>query len=393
MADRGRDLTFSILSDADKFDLDQPARDMDRLGQSADDAGKRLDRVGDQAKDAGRALDDGLSEDARTAIRELDKLEQQARDVDLEANLGQDAKDAARKVDSAFDTIARASKRSAADLDDDTGKMKNSLRDVGDEAGSTAREAAASFSSSGDIGDALQELAANAPSVLGPLGLAVGAAAGVGVGLWRAKMEALKESVDEMVDEMIEAGGRLSDAFIDNKVQELAKEGELKQVKALVEQYDILGVSYYDLARAKAGDAEAIDRVNAALDAESSRRKQNEDDLIRSEAAVAALRDQYDSSAEALKLAQEATEQYTNATSNSGETAKTAAQTARGAWDDLRGAMADPIRGKVLLQKPSRADYVSVRQDMLRGIGTLVIPVRPGQSRFTNNANNSRYRE
>lgn len=363
MASRGRDWTFSILSDTDKLDLDKPARELEDLGTSAKGAGADLER-----------------------------LDSDAKGVDLD-RLGTDARDLARKVDNAFDAIARASKTGANKVDDNTDKMRASLRDVSDEAGSTAREAAASFSSSGDIGDALQELAANAPAVLGPLGLALGAAAAAGFGLWRSEMEKLNEDVQEMVDEMLEAGGRLSEQFIDNKVLELAKEGELDSLQALIDQYDILGVTYRDLARAKAGDAEAIDRVTDALDKESARRKTSEDDMIRSEAAVAALRDQYDDSARALELAQAATERYTAATAVSGDTAKTAAATAKGSWDELRGAMSDPIRAKVLLQKPSAADFVAVRQSMLRGLGTIVVPVKAGTPRTKNTADNSRYRE
>lgn len=361
--DRGRDLTFSILSDTDKLDLAKPAQDLDDLGRAAEDAGKGLDG-----------------------------LDQATRGVGLE-RVGTDARQTAAKVDSAFDTIARSSKTAARKVDDNTDSMKRSMRDVGDEAGSTAREAAASFGSSGDIGDALQELAANAPSVLGPLGLAFGAVAGIGVGLFRTKTEELKARVDELVDQFIEAGGRLSKEVVDAEVLNLAKSGDIKRLREMVEQYGLAGVKYEDLVRAKAGDAEAMERVNAALEVEETRRKATTDELDKSQAAVAALRNELDGTAEVMAQAEAVTRDYNSATSEVGPVAVTSAEQAQAAWDDLRGGMRNPITGKVTLRRPPPSEYSAMRDAIQRGIG--VIPVRlrvTGQNPFTNNANNSRYR-
>lgn len=364
MADRGRDLKFSILSDTSKFDLG--------------DAGNQLDDLGDATRTAGRTLDD---------------LDRDASRVNLEDTLGGDAKRTAAKVDTAFDAIARSSRTAARKLDDDTDKIRTSVRDVGDEAGSTAREAAASFGSSGDIGDALQELAANAPAALGPLGLAFGAIAGIGVGLFRAKTEALKERVDELVDAMIDAGGRLSKEFVDSEVLKLVKDGEAARLEELVKRYKLVGVTVRDVIRARAGDEDALRRVQAALDRETRRRKASTDEMGRSEAAVAALSDGINAGAEALRLAKEATEDYRNATGDAAKTVKTSAATAKGSWDDLRANLGKPIRPRVVAQMPSASELAAIRSGIMRGIGTIPVQFRkPGQSPYTNNANNDRYR-
>lgn len=362
--DRARDLTFSILSDTDKLDLGEAAQDMEDLGRAAQDSG-----------------------------RDLDNLDQAAKGLDLD-RVGADAKATARKVDSAFDAIARSTKVGAAKVDDNADSMKRSMKDVGDEAGSTAREAAASFGSSGDIGDAMQELAANAPSVLGPLGLAFGAVAGIGVGLFRTKTEALKERVQELVDAMLEAGGQLSKEAVDAEVLNLAKSGDIERLREMVDLYDVAGVKYEDLVRAKAGDAEAMDRVNEALDVEEKRRKGTTDEMDKSAAAVAVLRAQIDETASVMADAKAVTDSYNSATQESGDQVVETVETTIGAWDDLRGSMVDPITGKVTVQAPPTARLREIRRQIAAGIGVIPVSLRvQGQSPYANNANNSRYRD
>lgn len=364
---RGRDLTFSLLSDTDKFDLGRAADDLDDLGRSAGDAGRDLADL--------------------------------TRRTDLEGTLGRDARQTARKVDDAFDTIARASSRARRDLGDDTRRMTGHLDDVGDEARSTAREAAASFSSGGDIGDAFQELAANAGQTFGPIGDALGAVAGIGIGLFLAETEKMKERVDELVTEMIESGGRLSEEFIGTKLQEMATEGDLKRLKELAEASDIAGVNFQDLARAKAGDTEAQKRLNDALDeAEGKFAALNDEagninstnELMR--ARIEVLRNEFRDEAEAMGLAEEAARDYATTTAATTDQVAAHVATAGGAWDDLRGNMQRGIAAKVTLKTPTAAELSRLRNDMTAGLGTIVIPVKPGQSPYANTAANSRYR-
>lgn len=340
MAGGKRSLEFDLLSDVSKFDLAAPADDLEAVGKAA--AG--------MATDAGKAEAElkRLAAQGKDAQRELDRLNAATRENKLD-RLGTDAKDTARKVDTAFDTIARSSKQSARAVDTSTSKVKSDLKEVKQEAGSTAREAAASFSGSGDIGDALQELAANAPFVLGPIGAAFGIVAAAGVGLFRAKTEALKEQVSTIVDAIIEGGGRVDDAFVNVKLADLAKDGELAKVEALVEQYQIAGITYRDVARAKAGDAAASAKVVKALDAESKRRKLTDADLTRSEAAVAALTNTIGAEQDAMRLAQAAAADYAEATIDSTTTAAQHVDTATKAWDDLKATYGEDIIGRVRL--------------------------------------------
>lgn len=353
MADRGRDLKFSVLSDADRFDLTQPARDLETLGRAAQDSGRDLGRFED------------------------------------------DTRQTARRVDDAFDRIARSSQSMSRKIDTETTDIRSNLRDVSSEAGSTAREAAASFSGSGDIGDAFQELAANAPAVLGPIGLAAGAAAAAGVGLIRAESEKLKELVGEMVDDMIESGGRLSTEFLNTRLQELSKDGTLEDLKTLAKD---AGLAYGDLAYAKAGDTEATKRGNAAardaekvlLDLQDATGRLSAEDDIRLR-AIRNVIQEYGGSAKAVQLAEEATRNYQDAAIASAGSVQESSITARDAWDDLRANLGRPIRAKVDVNLP---DLVKVRQDLTRGIGTIDVRLRVrGQNVFSNTADNSRYRD
>jgi hypothetical protein len=317
---RARDLTFSIVSETDRFDTERPSRDLEDLARTARDTGDEFDQ-------------------------------------------------AARDADDAMDALARSTRVAAGKVDDDSDRMKRSLRDVGDEAGSTAREAAASFSSSGDIGDALQEVAANAPATLGPLGLAFGAVAGIGVGLFRAEADKLKERVDTLVDEFIEAGGRLSKEFIDGEVLQLVKDGEAARLEELVDRYDLAGITYRDMVRARAGEEAAIDRITAALDAESGRRKTSEADMTRSEAAVAALRDGIGAGEEATRLAKLAMEEYQDATEVG--TAKAGED-----WNTLRLNMERGITAPVKVNAPSAAQLNAIRLGIVRGIGPVSVTAK-----------------
>lgn len=393
--DRGRDLTFSILSDVSKLELAGPAQDLEALGKAAQDAGTDLEALD---KVDGRGLDK-MGQAADDARRDLETLETSAKDVDLD-RLGTDAKAAARKVDDAFDSIARSSRASSRKVDDDTDKIGRSLDDVKGEAADTAREVGASFSEGGDITDGFQELAANAGQYFGPIGTALGIAGAVGVGLFRAETEALKQRVDELVDYMIEGNGRISEEAIKSQIRE-TDTGELKRLRDLAEASEIAGVSYRDLARAKVGDKEAQERLNDALDAAAEKYASTTDeiggynganDLMR--ARVKVLRQEVNEGREALELAEEATRNIADASIETGDSIATAASTAGGAWDDLSGRMRDPITGKVKLQAPSPSQISGVRNTIQAGMGPVIVDVRlrPAKSAIFYPGSNGRFR-
>jgi hypothetical protein len=269
MADKGRDLKVSVLSDADPFDLAKPAGDLDALGDSARDAGQELSqlaREGDELR--------SLGQDASGAARDVSKLADsgnELRELGTDADkagadvkgLGDDVDKAATQVDGAFDKIAAASKRSTDKVDASAREGGESLRDMGEEGSGTAREMAASFDGSADsIKDAMQEAAANVLATLGPLGAAAGVAAAVGIGMLRAKAEALREEVSELVGVMIDAGGKLDRSAVADKLREMAEDGSITE---LADQARRAQLPVSDYLRALAGDPEALDRTREAL--------------------------------------------------------------------------------------------------------------------------------
>lgn len=361
-ADRGRDLKFSLLSDLDRFDVDEAARQLDDVGDAAKETGRRLDDLGDDAKA-----------------------------VDLDRKLGDDAKAAARKVDDAFDRIARASRTSADKVDRETRDMRDSLGDVGDEARDTAREMGASFSEGGDIADGLQELASNAGVYFGPLGAALGIAGGIGVGLFRAHLEQLREDASALFDSMLEDGTtKLTQAAVNARIQQAASEDPIsftkdaQRIEDTIAAYKLQGVAVEDIIRAKNGDVEATDRVNAALEA-NRRRLQATTDAAgnyvdgneNARAAVDLLKREVNENAEAYSIAARALD----TTRRSTDTTTSSVDKVRNAYGKARAAMGDPIRAEIDFRAPQPRELQLARLNMQRYFerNPITIPVKPGQ--------------
>lgn len=395
-----RDLTFSVLSDSDRFDLGDAAGQLEDLGASAKDAGTGLDTFATDANASGAKVETAMTDMALEARRRLDDVDTAARGLDLERRLGDPAKAAARKVDTAFEAIARASRTSSRKVDTETRDMRESIDDVGQEASDTAREMGASFSSGGDIADGMQELAANAGVYFGPIGTALGIAGAIGVGLFRAETEKLKTRVDELVEYMKEAGGKLDTAAIDDLVSAPENRDELQRLKELATASDIAGVSFRDLARAKVGDEDAAKRLAAALETAEGKYKDTLDaagnyngvnDLMR--ARIKVLRQEMGEGTKALELAKEATTNLGDATAPAAEDVAYHAATAGGAWDDLRANLGRPIKARVVANAPTAEELNAVRGTIQRRIGTIPVQLRvAGQSQFANTGDNSRYR-
>lgn len=226
MADRGRDLKVSILSDAEKFDLTKPSQELEQLSTDAKTAGDGLDQ------------------------------------------LATNAKDTARKVDTAFDQISTSSKAHFnRRVTEDVEGAKHKLGEFKDEAHQSAREAAASFSGAAtDVQSLGQEILANAPAAFGAAGGAIGVALASGFGLlyqkWTETKQKIKQEAGEIAQALVDTNGIISESFIDNKLQQFLQDGTLQQ---LAKQADDAGVSVRDFQRAVAGDPKAIERVNRQL--------------------------------------------------------------------------------------------------------------------------------
>ena len=221
MADRGRDLKFSILSDLKQFDTDKPARQLEDLGGAAEAAGRELDRFDDQARET------------------------------------------ARKVDSAFDKIADSSRASLRrKVGDDVDHAKHKLREAGEEGQDTAREMFASFTDFSSVGDAAQEISANVGGLFGPIGLAIGGALSAGFAIFNRNAEKIKETGKEIADALIESKGRLDEAFIQDKIKSFVEDGSIQDLARIAQEAQ---VPVREFLRAVAGDPDAIGRVNTAL--------------------------------------------------------------------------------------------------------------------------------
>ncbi|GAA2172413.1 hypothetical protein GCM10009846_10250 [Agrococcus versicolor] len=172
---------------------------IDDFTRDASDAGEEgassFDDMGDAAKDAEREFDD--------AARSID---------DVRDELGR-AEDAARD-------LGRKGKDAGDDMHDGMRRASDGVNEFRDEANSTARESAASFDGSAEsIGDAFQEIAANAFGGFGPAGAVAGIAAAAGIGLVTAGFDAANEAAElskeraaEWAAAFIEAGATVLDA-------------------------------------------------------------------------------------------------------------------------------------------------------------------------------------
>lgn len=360
MADRGRDLKISILSDLSRLDLEPAARDLESVGDAADRAGTQLDGL--ERTDADRALSD-IEAGARDAQDQVDRLARTSADT-------------ARDVDRAFDKIAASSKANlghSGKLDDATDDAKHAMGEVGEEALDTGREMAASFSGGvDDILGAGQELLANAGAAFGPAGIAIGIALASGFGLFQAKQAELQAQTQEFTDRLIEGMGKLTEAGIQEKLQEMASDGS---IVAIGEQAERAGVSADYYARALAGDVEASKRVREAI---NKHREALDEAVPVGQKMTRTQSQQY----EALR----AVEDKLGGVAGGLDAAKSA-------YGRLESATAAGITSSVVIDAPTQGELNSVLRDIKRGLGTVVIPVKVGQSKFTNNANNSRYRD
>lgn len=264
-----------------KIDFLSNVRDLIR---GTDDTEKALDDVADSLDD----MADAAKKGGRDAERSVDDLEDSFRDAARRAKDLEDAgKDAGRSVERGMD------------------RAEDGVNEFKDEANSTARESAASFDGSAEsIGDAFQEIAANAFSGFGPAGAIAGLAAAAGIGLAIAGFEDVGEASEESkaraaewADAFIEAGGRVLTFQQEMaKVQEIITDSE--QYDKAIENADLWGVSLETAISAMSGSESAIAEVTAAL-------KGQRDEVEKDEAAADRFADTYGKQTTAQKLARD----------------------------------------------------------------------------------------
>lgn len=167
----------------------------------------------DPLEDVSEALEK-LADDSQDAT---DDLERGMRDAQRRTD---DAKDEIRDLRDELNKAGRSGKKTGDDIRDGFRRAEAGAEEFKDEANSTAREAAASFDGSAEsIGDAFQEIAANAFAGFGPAGAVAGLAAAAGIGLAMAGFEGIQEAeeeskqrVAEWAQAYVEAGGKVLNA-------------------------------------------------------------------------------------------------------------------------------------------------------------------------------------
>ncbi|AZS39980.1 MULTISPECIES: hypothetical protein [Microbacterium] len=223
-----------------------------------------------KAADAIEDVTDSLDDLTRAAGKSGDKFEKAG--DELEDSM-RDARRETEKAQDSFKDLGRAAERAGDDARDGMRRAEDGVEEFRDEANSTAKEAAASFDGSAEsIGDALQEVAANAFAGFGPAGAVAGIAAAAGIGLAIAGFEDVHEAeqraaelASEWADRFVESGQRVATAAQQSAaVIDISTDPE--KYKEAAENAKLWGVTTSDAMLAMAGNVGSIKIVEDALD-------------------------------------------------------------------------------------------------------------------------------
>ncbi|WP_157372877.1 hypothetical protein [Agromyces sp. Root81] len=200
-----------------------------------------------------------------------DQLERGLKDAqDATERLKRETKETADAIDREYRDAYRKMRQSS---DDGVRGAKDGFDEIKAESSSTAKEAAASFDGSAEsIGDALQEVTANAFAGFGPAGELAGLVAAAGIGLAikgftdvDAAKKASEEAAAEWADAYVEAGGRvLTSAVTTAKALAIITdtEGKFKEAEQNAKNW---GVGISTAVAAMAGETWALDAARTSL--------------------------------------------------------------------------------------------------------------------------------
>lgn len=211
------------------------------------------------AKDAEKSLkdlEDAVSDTGKEGARDLDKLEDELKDVQRQS----------KKTEKSVDDIGDGAKKGFGNAKGASGEFK-------DEALANFSEVTSSFDGSmQSIGDLAQGtlggVAANIPGI----GVAAGVAA-AGIGLITSEMVAAQEKSEQIkqniIDDFLELGDALDKEAVDARVRDILGTKEtMAQAKLLA---DVLDITVGEAALAMAGDFESAgktaEEVIAGIDA------------------------------------------------------------------------------------------------------------------------------
>lgn len=216
-------------------------------------------------------------ENAQEALIELGKSkgpEQLEKDLDAAA---QATKDLKKETKATADAIADEYRRSYAQMKDAQRDANRSaeagMEELKDESRSTAKEAAASFDGSAEsIVDMFQEVAANAFAGFGPAGVIAGIAVASGIGVATQAFSDNQAASEEATQRVREYGLQIIEAGRDSAALEYVSDNlkaivsnsddaakKLKDIQALTKKFPALAGDTAALAKAYAGNSDAID--------------------------------------------------------------------------------------------------------------------------------------
>lgn len=256
----GKDINIPITGDAREFiratgDVEGALDDVaDALDDISRETKRGMDKSADSIEDMGKEFKD-TERDIERAGKAVEDLEDSFRDVAKRAkDLGDDGDDAGKKIDKGME------------------RAEDGVKEMGDEANSTAKEAAASFDGSAEsIADAFQEVAANAFAGFGPAGAIAGLAAAAGIGLAMAGFDKIaeeeekrKESVMEWAEAYKEAGRNITDTVASLAAIESIY-GDQEKYDEAVKNAENWQVTLSTAVNAMAGDKTALEIVNDNL--------------------------------------------------------------------------------------------------------------------------------
>ncbi|GAB3048718.1 hypothetical protein GCM10027053_03840 [Intrasporangium mesophilum] len=234
MASANRDLSISVVSKTEKFDLSDVEQSLEQTGQAGETAGRDVDK--------------GLS-----------KIEAATKDA------GRQAETTRAEFDRFFDKLKTGSQQAGRDVDAGMDKARKGVDDFKDEAKQSGREAAASFTGSfDDVVSTVREIGANAFAGFGALGGLAGAAAAAGLGAIISKVQESQERVKELTQSFLDLRRDGIDPAAD-AVSHMTDEMDAADLRTWKDDADKLGISYQTLRDAFDGNAEAIAAVRDAM--------------------------------------------------------------------------------------------------------------------------------
>jgi hypothetical protein len=183
------------------------------------DAVSGAEKVADSYEGVQDALDD-VAREARKTEDALGDVGDGTKDAERASD------DMERKFRGDFDKIRADAKRAGdtvgKEFKEGTDRAEEGMDEFKDEAGGTAREAAASFDGSADsIAEVFQELSANAFAGFGPAGAVAGVAAAVGLGIAISTLTKVAEKTNEAKERGAEWAQSFNSATVEDRLAAL----------------------------------------------------------------------------------------------------------------------------------------------------------------------------